>query len=269
MSNVKDNFQLFIALPTDAVCTIRELSRQMFVYELKSRVELKAGIPGDIFSFFFMNVQLQDKETLKAYNLKNGCIVRVKVESNWVGLFEACWNGDIFDVFENGVQFLDEEKFPEHDISLWNKLVIQRATLALFIACHRGYLGLILELINRAAIDINGTTLFGRGALHVAAYQGFVGCVSLLLSEGAVSNRIDVQGKTALALASENGHVHCERRLWLYQVNLSPSARPSTGCSVGSHEIAGATCCVSPIAEKKDLPDLNNNFNDNQYQTEV
>lgn len=236
MSSTEENFKIFIALPTDDVCTVKDLSRGMFVYELKSRIELKAGIPGDIFSLFFMNLQLLDRETLKAYNLKNGCIVRVKIESSWIGLFEACWRGDIYDVFENGVQFLDEEKFQGYNISLWNRLVIQRATFALFISCHRGYLGLILELINRGATDINGKTLFGRSALHVAAYQGFVGCVSLLLSEGAICNQVDIKGKTPLAVASENGHVYCERRLWLYQWNLQTFRQPPRSWSAGSSE---------------------------------
>ena len=69
MSTVEDSFQIFIALPTNDVCTVKGLSREMFVYELKSRVELKAGIPGDIFNLFFMNAQLLDKETLKSYKL--------------------------------------------------------------------------------------------------------------------------------------------------------------------------------------------------------
>lgn len=231
MSSARDNFQIFIALPSDDICTVKGLSREMFVYELKSRVELKAGIPGDIFNLYFMNVQLSNQDSLKVYNLKHGCIVRVQIEQNWIGLFEACWRGDIYEVFENGVQVLDEEKFHDYNISLWNKLVIHRATFALFISCHRGYLGLILELINRGATDINGKTIFGRSALHVAAYQGFVGCVSLLLSEGAICNQIDIQGKTPLALASENGHLYCERRLWLYQWNLQTFRRLSSRSS--------------------------------------
>lgn len=233
MSSARDNFQIFIALPSDDVCTLKGLSREMFVCELKSRVELKAGIPGNIFNLYFMNIRLSDQDSLKVYNLKHGCIVRVKIEQNWISLFEACWRGDIYDVFENGVQFLDEEKLQGYNISVWNKLVIQRATFALFISCHRGYLGLIMELINRGATDINGKTIFGRSALHVAAYQGFVGCVSLLLSEGAICNQIDIQGKTPLALASENGHVYCERRLWLYQWNLQTFRRPSSRSSSG------------------------------------
>ena len=219
-------FRIFIALPMDDVCTLKGLTPDMYVYQLKSRIELKAGIPGDTFNLVFMNLKLSEQQTLKSYHLKHGCIVRVQIESSWFGLFEACWQGDIYHVFENGVQFLDVDKFQGYNIDLWNKLVVHRATHALFIACHRGYLGLILELINRGATDINGKTVFGRTALHVAAYQGFVGCVSLLLSEGAVCNQIDINGKTPLTLAAENGHIYCEKRLLLYQWK-SPFERSS------------------------------------------
>ena len=80
MTGAKETFQIFIALPSGDICTVKRLSREMFVYQLKSRVELKAGIPANIFSLFFMNVQLRDQDTLKTYHLKRGCIVRVKLE---------------------------------------------------------------------------------------------------------------------------------------------------------------------------------------------
>lgn len=221
---MEEGFQIFIALPKDDVCTLRDLSNDMRIYQLKSRVELKTGIPGDIQHLYFMNKELHDDHKLEDVKVKQGCIVRVRLESTWSNLFEACWRGDIYEVFQNGVQFLDENEFQGYNIALWNRLVIQRATKALFIASHRGFLGLIMELLNHGAADINGKTRFGRTSLHVAAYQGFVGCVSLLLSEGALCNQIDYNGKTALALASENGHIYCERRLWLYQMNLKKYA---------------------------------------------
>lgn len=235
MMTTDATFQIFIALPSDDVCTLRSLTRDTFVYELKSRVEIKTGIPGDILHLFFMNKGLSDQKTLKEYQLKNGCIVRMKLEPNWKDLFEACWRGDIYEVFENGVQFLNPKQFAGCNISLWNELVIQRASLALFVASHRGYLGLMLELLNHGAADINGKTVFGRTALHAAAYQGFVGCVSLLLSEGALCNQLDSNGKTPLSLASENGHVYCEKRLWLYQWNLR-SAFSRTNSSSSSQD---------------------------------
>ena len=226
----KSHFQLFVALPTDDVCTVKDLSVGSFVYQLKSKVELKTGIPGDILHLYFMNAEMVNETTLAQCKLKHGCIVRIKLEANWIGLFEACWRGDIYDVFQNGVQYLDNQEFSGYNIALWNRLVVQRATLALFIACHRGYLGLILELLNHGAADMNGKSLFGRTALHVAAYQGFVGCVSLLLSEGAIVNQLDADGKSPLVLAQDNGHVYCEKRLWLYQWNLRQCQRtPRTG----------------------------------------
>ncbi|XP_032227741.1 ankyrin repeat domain-containing protein 50 [Nematostella vectensis] len=217
----EETFQVFAALPTEDVCTLRDLTTDMHVFQLKSRIELKTGIPGDIQRLHFMNKELYDDATLAKVNLKQGCIVRIKMDSNYESLFDACWRGDLYEVFQNGVQFLDESEFQGYNIALWNRLVVQRATHALFMASHRGYLGLVIELLNQSAADINGKTRFGRTSLHVAAYQGFVGCVSLLLSEGALCNQVDFNGKTALSLASENGHMYCERRLWLYQLSLN------------------------------------------------
>lgn len=224
----KSHFQLFVALPTDDVCTVKNLSDNTFVYQLKSKIELKSGIPGDILRLYFMNAELMNETTLGQCNLKNGCILRIKLDANWIGLFEASWRGDIYEVFQNGVQYLNTEEFSGYNISLWNRLVVQRATHALFIACHRGYLGLILELLNHGAADINGKSVFGRTPLHVAAYQGFVGCVSLLLSEGALIGQPDTDGKIPLTFAQENGHVYCEKRLWLYQWNFRRLEKEST-----------------------------------------
>ena len=79
------------------------------------------------------------------------------MEPNWISLFEACWRGDIFVVFENGVQFLEEEKFQGYNISLWNKLVIQRRDIRFVSSPATVVISvLILELINRGATDING-----------------------------------------------------------------------------------------------------------------
>ena len=230
----KNRFQLFVALPTDDVCTVKNLSENIFVYQLRSKVELKTGIPGEIMRLYFMNVELLNEKTLGQCNLKHGCIVRIKLEANLNGLFEACWRGDIYDVFQNGVQYLNSEEFSEYNISLWNRLVVKRATHALFIACHRGYIGLILELLNNGAADINGRSMFGRTPLHFAAYQGFVGCVSLLLTECAAVNQSDADGKSPLALAQENGHVFCEKRLWLYHWNLKTLEIRSKKDTIGS-----------------------------------
>ena len=139
-------------------------------------------------------------------------------------------------MFQNGVQAINGETSNDFDVDLWNKLVIKRATFALFMATYHGYLSLMLELLNSSAADINGCTVFGRTALHIASFQGFVGCVSLLLSEGAESSALDVFGKTPLQLAYINRHIYCQKRLYMHQTsgigqgreNHEKTGRPQT-----------------------------------------
>jgi hypothetical protein len=212
---------LFISLPTSEVCSLRDISTKLLVHQIKSKIELRVGIPGDLIHLYFMNDELADEKTLQDYKLKHGCILRVRLHKTWLGLFIACSKGDTFEVFQNGVQVINEEASGDFDVELWNKLVVKRATYALFMATFHGYLSLMLELLNSSATDINGCTVFGRTALHIAAFQGFVGCVSLLLSEGAESSALDVFGKTPLQLAHINRHIYCQKRLYMHQTSGS------------------------------------------------
>lgn len=215
---MEETLHLFISLPTEDVCCLRDVNTRIFVRQLKSKVELRVGIPGDLIHLFFMNKELKDDRPLHEYNVKHGCILRVRLHKTWMGLFLACWKGDSYEVFDNGVQRIDGGVHSMGcDVEQWNRLVVKRATYALFVATHRGFLSLMLELLNASAVDVNGCTIFGRTCLHVAAFQGFVGCVSLLLSEGAVSCKMDMFGKTPLQLAYVNRHIYCQKRLYLHQ----------------------------------------------------
>lgn len=209
---------LFISLPTDDVCSLRDISTKLPVHQVKSKIELRVGIPGDLIHLYFMNNEMADEKTLEDYKLKHGCILRIRLHKTWLGLFLACSKGDTYEVFQNGVQAIRNESSNDFDVELWNKLVIKRATFALFMATYRGYLSLMLDLLNSSAADVNGCTVFGRTALHIAAFQGFVGCVSLLLSEGA-EGTLDVFAKTPLQLAYINRHTYCQKRLYMHQTS--------------------------------------------------
>ena len=214
----KDQFiHLFISLPTNDVCSLRDISTKLPVHQVKSKIELRVGIPGDLVHLYFMNNEMADEKTLQDYKLKHGCILRVRLHKTWLGLFLACSKGDTFEVFQNGVEAIHDESSNDLDVELWNTLVVKRATFALFMATYRGYLSLMLELLNSSAADVNGCTIFGRTALHIAAFQGFVGCVSLLLSEGAESAALDAFAKTPLQLAHVNMHTYCQKRLYMHQ----------------------------------------------------
>ena len=225
MKNTEENstkiqlIHLFISLPTNDVCSLRDISTKLPVHHVKSKIELRVGIPGDLIHLYFMNSEMADEKTLQYYKIKHGCILRVRLHKTWLGLFLACSKGDTFEVFQNGVQAIHDESSNDFDVELWNKLVVKRATFALFMATYRGYLSLMLDLLNSSAADVNGCTVFGRTALHIAAFQGFVGCVSLLLSEGAESSALDVFAKTPLQLAYINRHTYCQKRLYMHQTS--------------------------------------------------
>ena len=225
MKNTEENstkiqlIHLFISLPTNDVCSLRDISTKLPVHHVKSKIELRVGIPGDLIHLYFMNSEMADEKTVQDYKIKHGCILRVRLHKTWLGLFLACSKGDTFEVFQNGVQAIHDESSNDFDVELWNKLVVKRATFALFIATYRGYLSLMLDLLNSSAADVNGCTVFGRTALHIAAFQGFVGCVSLLLSEGAESTTLDVFAKTPLQLAYINRHTYCQKRLYMHQTS--------------------------------------------------
>ena len=226
---------LFISLPTGDVCSLRDISTKLLVHQIKSRIELRVGIPGDIIHLYFMNSELADEKLLDDYKLKHGCILRVRLHKTWLGLFLACSKGDAYEVFQNGVQTINAESSSDFDVELWNKLVIKRATFALFMATYHGFLSLMLELLNSSAADINGCTIFGRTALHIASFQGFVGCVSLLLSEGSHSSTLDVFGKTPLQLAHINSHIYCQKRLYMHQTSAGSE-------DIKNRDKAGVNC---------------------------
>lgn len=218
-NSTKSEFiHVFISLPTGEVCTLRDVCTKLLVQQIKAKIELRVGIPGDLIHLYFMNKLLADDKSLRDYELRQGCILRVRLHKIWLGLYLACSKGDSYEVFQNGVQEIEDKNAMDFDVELWNKLVGKRATFALFMATFHGYLSLMLDLLNSTSADINGCTVFGRSALHIASFQGFVGCVSLLLSEGCTPGALDVFGKTPLQLASINKHIYCQKRIYMHQV---------------------------------------------------
>ena len=70
---------VFISLPTTEVCSLRDISTKLLVHQIKSKIELRVGLPGDLIHLYFMNDELADEKTLQDYKLKHGCILRVRL----------------------------------------------------------------------------------------------------------------------------------------------------------------------------------------------
>jgi ankyrin repeat protein len=76
----------------------------------------------------------------------------------------------------------------------------------LAMAAWNGHLGVVRLLIERGA-NVNATGARGRRALTYAAQRGHAEVVALLLREGANANFIRYNGATPLMLACTNGHL--------------------------------------------------------------
>lgn len=78
----------------------------------------------------------------------------------------------------------------------------------LMCACERGRIGITRLLLTQRA-DINAISKSGDTALHKAAFYGKIGCVKLLLKYGAkVNEPTPTDGATPLMLAAREGWLH-------------------------------------------------------------
>jgi len=78
---------------------------------------------------------------------------------------------------------------------------------ALHIAALQGYMN-IVEILLDIGIDINSKNNNGNTALHVAAIHGNMNIVEILLDRGADINSKDNDGQTALHEAAANGYTN-------------------------------------------------------------
>eukprot|EP00890_Picochlorum_soloecismus_P002527 jgi/Picsp_1/3275/NSC_06115-R1_ankyrin unc44 len=78
----------------------------------------------------------------------------------------------------------------------------------LLVACERGFLGDVKELVGRGGCLMETTRdRAGRCCMHLSAGRGKLGVVEYLWSKGVDVDVEDREGNTALHMASANGHV--------------------------------------------------------------
>uniref|UniRef100_A0A1I8I2A7 ANK_REP_REGION domain-containing protein n=1 Tax=Macrostomum lignano TaxID=282301 RepID=A0A1I8I2A7_9PLAT len=150
-----------------------------------------------------------------------------------------------------------------------------RATVVLFIACHRGYYELARRLLQSGA-NVNCQTGAGRTPLHVAAAVDNCDIVDLLLENGANTdltdsgvgsqapgnNKLAMAGKTAHDLAAAAGHKACERRLFMHrwekrvyasrsnQSSAASNSKDDPGLLVEAQETVGGTAVSSAASDE-------------------
>jgi len=93
------------------------------------------------------------------------------------------------------------------------KMEEQHANEELLEAAERGNSNKVRELLKRGGLKANPNTRdeLGNTPLHLAAYNGFLDVVRLLLERGADVDARDNKGRAPLDIAREMGHVEVAR----------------------------------------------------------
>ncbi|KAI2494866.1 hypothetical protein MHU86_19670 [Fragilaria crotonensis] len=113
---------------------------------------------------------------------------------------------------ESSAEVLDE--LQQHHINVVVNLECTNGKTALFIACEKGHVEVVQELLENDEVDVNARCTDDKTPLYVASENGHEKVLRKLLE--CVDVEVNAQctnGKTALYIASENGHADVVREL--------------------------------------------------------
>jgi ankyrin repeat protein len=116
--------------------------------------------------------------------------------------------------------------------------MVDRWDRPLAIAARDGHLGVVGLLIERGA-NVNATGACGLTALHIAAQYRHPEVVALLLDEGAHANVRDDDGMTPLMLASDSGHLDVVEMLVQHMGGKGLDERSDRGWTALHYAAAG------------------------------
>ncbi|XP_068632382.1 serine/threonine-protein phosphatase 6 regulatory ankyrin repeat subunit B isoform X2 [Battus philenor] len=142
-----------------------------------------------------------DREVVKCL-MENGADVTLVTKHNHETVFHFCaiaGNNDVMTEMISDMSTADVSKALNKQNSIgWTPLLI---------ACHRGHMELVNNLLtNHARVDVFDVE--GRSALHLAAEHGYLQVCDALLTNKAFINSKARNGRTALHLAAMNGYAH-------------------------------------------------------------
>lgn len=198
---------------------LKNVHAEMKIRELKCYAELVVGIPYNLQRLQYLDEgDMLDDSDLRHNDVVAGATINLKLWRMWDTLVAAVCRGSVDQVLNEGV-VVEKEWESLDPLSYRNKVSIakDRASVALFIAAHRGRNNLIRSLIENGEADVNMKSPFGRTPLHAASSQGHSNAIDLMLEKGASMDEVDVQGKSALMVASQWGFKDSERHLFLFQ----------------------------------------------------
>lgn len=141
-----------------------------------------------------MNLQLEFGLTIRS-----GILLTVTVHPAWMAIVEHGILGRWSEVF-----------------SLTHSIGSEATEMSIFLTIKYGSLQDLRRLIKMGA-EINGTTLFERSCLHLAAFHGRVDMIHELLGNGISATKRDVLKHNARDYATKNGFYEAARWCWLGQ----------------------------------------------------
>lgn len=145
-----NTFTLFVVLPDDSVCTLRNLVSGVNIEEIKARLELIAGLPSHIFILIYPDGEkLQDhQKLLMRENIKDGYVLRVHVIEHWETLFNSVFRNNIESVYHNGgVHLKGNMVINAEESGKIENAVYDRGCVALYMSSFLGLLRMCNMLI--------------------------------------------------------------------------------------------------------------------------
>nr|KAF6421665.1 ankyrin repeat domain 60 [Rousettus aegyptiacus] len=234
-----DVFSMRVSLEeTGEMFRVTNCRPDMTVLELKKELDLIAGIPLDLQRLQYLDQGiLMDDTTLKFHDVVPGGIISLCVwhYDGWMELVLAAVEGDSSKLFCLGVtedSFYQTANSQRLEEKQWRRWVSQRASVALYIASHRGHAEAVQYLLEHGANCLSRTPM-GRTPLHAAAAMGRLDCINLLLRHGASISAQDAAGMTPGAVARLLNHKRSERRLFLFYWILKSGRKGTTDPRAG------------------------------------
>lgn len=198
--------------------TIHKVTGDTQIKDLKSHVELVAGIPYTLQRLHYLDkTDMVDASDLKHNDIVSGATIDLKLWKMWENVVSVIVRGSLRDILALGLT-LDksweklDKAFYKHKV----ETAKEKLQVALLLAAHRNNTELLKALLDLGA-DINYKTSMGRTALHMAASQGNSECIDMMLKRGASIEVFDAEGKTPVDTANSWGKKDSERHLFLYQ----------------------------------------------------
>ncbi|XP_074965271.1 ankyrin repeat domain-containing protein 60 [Phalacrocorax aristotelis] len=220
---------------TNEIFSLPRCQNDLTLKKLKSHLELLAGIPLHLQRLQYLDeADLPDESTFKDNDIVPGGTITMRIwrQGGWGHLVAAAAKGETLKLARLGVTEDSAATTPYAGLlgpEQTKEWAAHRASVALFVASHRGHLETAKFLLRHGA-DLHSTTPLGRTALHVAAVAGQCDCVELLLSHGARALGPDSEGQTTVSLARRWGQKESERTMVRFQRRKrSPGAEPPSG----------------------------------------